>query len=184
MAQLRENILNIIESCWSTNPFVKFQGIAENFWILRCRKTVREVLRYCKNCRRFEVSIAEVMPAPLPENRVKNAAAFEITGIDLGGPLYLRNGDKAWFVLFTGAVIRAVHIELVQSLSTETFCLAFRRFVSRRGRPLYVYSDNATNIVETNNILHQIEWQKVQELASVKRIQWIFIPPTAAWWGG
>ncbi|XP_035218927.1 uncharacterized protein LOC118192133 [Stegodyphus dumicola] len=136
-------------------------------------------LNHAQNCRRFEVSNADVMPAPLPENRVKNVAAFEITGTDLGGPLYLRNGDKAWFVLFTCAVIQAVHIELVQSLSTETFCLAFRRFVLRRGRPLYVYSDNGTNTVGTNNIFHQIEWQKVQELALVKRIQWVFLPPTA-----
>ncbi|XP_035220170.1 uncharacterized protein LOC118193220 [Stegodyphus dumicola] len=37
--------------------------LRENFWILRCRKTVREVLRYYKNCRRFEVSNAEVRNA-------------------------------------------------------------------------------------------------------------------------
>lgn len=158
--------------------------LRENFWILQCRRTIRQVLNKCISCRRFEATKAEVLPAPLPENRIKNAAAFEITGIDLGGPLYLRNGEKTWFVLFTCAVVRAVHLELVQSLTTETFCLAFRRFVSRRGRPLYVYSDNGTNLVGTSNILQNIDWQKVEEMASIKKIRWIFNPPTAAWWGG
>lgn len=143
--------------------------LQENFWILQCRRTIRQVLNKCISCRRFEATKAEVLPAPLPENRIKNAAAFEITGIDLGGPLYLRNGEKTWFVLFTCAVVRAVHLELVQSLTTETFCLAFRRFVSRRGRPLYVYSDNGTNLVGTSNILQNIDWQKVEEMASLRK---------------
>lgn len=42
---------------------------------------------------------------------------FQIIGIDLEGPLYLRTGEKASFVLFTCAVIREVHIALMLSLS-------------------------------------------------------------------
>nr|XP_015912434.2 uncharacterized protein LOC107443168 [Parasteatoda tepidariorum] len=158
--------------------------LREKFWIVKCRGTIRRVIRGCINCQRFKVQNAEVLPAPLPEKRVKNAAAFEITGIDLGGPLYLSNGEKTWFVLFTCAIIRAVHIELVPSLSTETFLLAYRRFVSRKGRPSHVYSDNGKNFIGANNIFQSIDWQKVEEIASIQRIKWTFIPPTAPWRGG
>ncbi|KAJ8958661.1 hypothetical protein NQ318_016386 [Aromia moschata] len=60
---------------------------------------------------------------------VRDAIAFEITGVDFAGPLYLKNVTKAWICLFTCAVFRA----------------ALRRFVSRWGRPKTIYSDNGTN---------------------------------------
>ena len=41
---------------------------------------------------------------------------------------------------------RAVHLELCHSLSTDSFLMAFRRFISRRGRPKEVFSDNGTNL--------------------------------------
>nr|XP_015907850.2 uncharacterized protein LOC107439688 [Parasteatoda tepidariorum] len=157
--------------------------LREKFWVIKFRGTIRRVIRGCINCQPFKVQNAEVLPAPLPEKRVKNAAAFEITGIDLGGPLYLSNGEKTWFVLLTCAIIRAVHIELVPSLITETLLLAFRRFVSRRGRPSHVYSNNSKNFIGANNIFQSINWQKIEEIASIQRIKWTFIPPTTPWWG-
>ena len=54
----------------------------------------------------------------LPVNRTATVNAFETTGVDLAGPLYLRNGDKLWIALFTCAVYRCVHIDFVMSLST------------------------------------------------------------------
>ncbi|UYV63687.1 hypothetical protein LAZ67_2005306 [Cordylochernes scorpioides] len=43
--------------------------------------------------------------------RVRDATAFEILGVDLAGPLYLKNKTKAWIVLFSCAVFRAIHLE-------------------------------------------------------------------------
>ncbi|KAG8180119.1 hypothetical protein JTE90_012134 [Oedothorax gibbosus] len=108
---------------WSSNS----DGVVERkYWILQCRRTVRNSLKECKNCRRFDASRAEVVRAPLPDDRVKDAAVFQIIGIDFGGSLCLRTDEKAWFVLFTCAVVRAVHVGLVLSLSTsDSFLLAF-----------------------------------------------------------
>ncbi|GFS53314.1 integrase catalytic domain-containing protein [Trichonephila clavipes] len=33
-------------------------------------------------------------PAPMPLNRVADCVAFEIMGIDLAGPLFLKSGEK------------------------------------------------------------------------------------------
>ena len=38
--------------------------------------------------------------------------------------------------------IRAVHIEIVHSMDTESFINALRRFIDRRGRPEEIRSDN------------------------------------------
>ncbi|GBO19331.1 hypothetical protein AVEN_82089-1 [Araneus ventricosus] len=121
---------------------------------------------------------------PLPEDRVREARIFEITGVDLCGPLFLRDGAKSWIVLFTCAVFRAVHLDLVISLSTENFILDLRRFISRRGRPSTIYSDNGTNLVGTSNELKNIDWKKLKDHGSLKRINWKLNPPSSPWWGG
>ena len=46
--------------------------------------------------------------------------------------------------LFTCATSRAIHLEIVEDLSTGTFLLAFRRFVGRRSLPHLMISDNAS----------------------------------------
>ncbi|GBL93708.1 hypothetical protein AVEN_166753-1 [Araneus ventricosus] len=78
-------------------------------------------------------------------HRVRDAATFEIVGVDLAVPLYLRNGPKAYIVLYTCTVYRAIHLELITSLATEVFFQSLRRFIARRGRPSTVYSDNGRN---------------------------------------
>ncbi|GBL69065.1 hypothetical protein AVEN_106015-1 [Araneus ventricosus] len=78
------------------------------YWILKSRKTVRRVLGECIICKRFTVRPLTTLTPPLPADRVREARIFEITGVDLCGPLFLRDGTKSWIVLFTCAVFRAV----------------------------------------------------------------------------
>ena len=89
-----------------------------------------------------------------------------------------------WVVLFTCAVYRCVHLEVTSTLSTEGFVRALRRFVSRRGRPSTVYSDNGLNFVGCYNLFQRVDWNEVQRITAVERMEWIFNPPTSAWWGG
>uniref|UniRef100_A0A5S6PZR0 Integrase catalytic domain-containing protein n=1 Tax=Trichuris muris TaxID=70415 RepID=A0A5S6PZR0_TRIMR len=96
----------------------------------------------------------------------------------------MMNRRKAWIVLFTCAIYRAIHLELVTSLTTEAFVQSLRRFVARRGKPSVVYSDNGTNLVGTREALRKLEWEKVKECSDSQGIRWKLIPPSAAWWGG
>ncbi|XP_011875207.1 PREDICTED: uncharacterized protein LOC105566088, partial [Vollenhovia emeryi] len=126
----------------------------------------------------------QTINAPLPLDRVKDAAVFEVIGVDFTGPVYLKGGQKSWICLFTCAVFRAVHLELVTSLSTAAFLMAIRRFIARRGRPSVIYSDNGTNFVGLNNMFKQLDFEKLSRTLATERIQWTFNPPSAAWWGG
>ncbi|XP_042911012.1 uncharacterized protein [Parasteatoda tepidariorum] len=123
-------------------------------------------------------------PAPLPPDRVNRVSAFQITGADLAGTLFLRGGNKAWIVLFACAVYRAVYLELVSSLSTESFMQAFRRFWARRGRCSTLYTDNSMNFVGTANALKYLDWDFIQTECSLQKVKWLFSPPSAPWYGG
>ncbi|GFT62586.1 integrase catalytic domain-containing protein [Trichonephila clavipes] len=107
-----------------------------------------------------------------------------VVGVDLAGLLYIKRGDKVWIVLYTCAIYRTLHLELVSSLSIDAFLLFFRRFVARRRRPRIIYSDNGTNFRGAYNELGDIDWNEVSRYAEIQRITWKFIPLTAAWWGG
>nr|XP_015904720.2 uncharacterized protein LOC107437295 [Parasteatoda tepidariorum] len=158
--------------------------LRERFWIIRSRKTIRKVLARCVRCKRRQTTRIECNPGVLPENRVKDALVFEITGIDLAGPLMLREKCKAWIIIFTCAVYRAIHLELITSQSTQSFLLGLRRFIARRGRPKVIYSDNGTNFTGANNLFKSLDWKMIEIEASVNRIQWNFNPPASPWWGG
>jgi hypothetical protein len=56
---------------------------------------------------------------------VRVAAVFKTTGVDMAGPLFLRDGWKVWVCLYNCAVYHAVHLELVLSLSTDSFIQTF-----------------------------------------------------------
>lgn len=135
-------------------------------------------------CLRHTAKSLNADPAPLPANRVQTVVPFQVTAVDLAGPLFLRKGKKAWIVLFTCAVYRCVHLDYVLSLSTEAFLAALHRFICCRGRPSTIYSDNGSNFTGADRAFKNLNWCEIQKSCAVQRIQWIFNPPSAAWWGG
>ncbi|XP_071042995.1 uncharacterized protein [Parasteatoda tepidariorum] len=132
-----ELVFKLIEETHRTYSHVGVQTLVttlrEKYWILRSRKTVRSVVSKCVICQRFKSKSATTMFAPLPEERVRISAVFETTGVDLAGPLVLRNRDKVWIAIFTCAVYRAVHFELVSDISTQSF-LETIHFTSRSSK--------------------------------------------------
>jgi hypothetical protein len=145
--------------------------LRENFWILKGRRTVRKVLSKCVRCKRHEQQGIQVAPGTFPEDRVRDASVFEVAGIDLAGPLFLKERKKCWIIMFTRAVYRAVHLELMTCLSTKGFLLGLRRFIAHRGCLKVIYSDNGTNFVGADNLFKTIAWAAIEADASVWRIQ-------------
>ncbi|GBN01385.1 hypothetical protein AVEN_110439-1 [Araneus ventricosus] len=144
---LERLVLHTHRSLMHAGVLTTLAQLREKFWIPKGRRVVKAILRQCIKCKRLTAGKVNPDPAPLPPDRIHRVAAFQITGADLAGPLSLRGGSKAWIVLFTCAVYRAVHLELVSSLSTESFMQALRRFWARRGRGSTLYTDNGTNFV-------------------------------------
>ncbi|GFS99104.1 putative RNA-directed DNA polymerase from transposon X-element [Trichonephila clavipes] len=156
--------------------------LREKFWILRARRTVRNIIQNCVKCKRYNTEPVKSESVYLPADRVRDAGVFEVIGIDLAGPLFLKNGEKVWVVLYTCAVYRAVHLELVTALSTNNFLLSLRRFIARRGRHSVVYTDNGTNFRGAVWEFKNLDWIKIEWETEIQCIKWKFNPPTAAWW--
>ena len=125
----------------------------------------------------------------LPEFRVKHDSAFKSIVIDFAGPLFIKNSSgeskKVYIALFTCGSSRAVHLELVNDLSAQTFALCFRRFISRRGIPNMIVTDNAKTFKSFSKTLRRIiRSPELQSLLTEKSITWKFNLAKAPWWGG
>ncbi|CAB4026990.1 pol poly [Paramuricea clavata] len=86
----------------------------------------------------------------------------------------------------------AVHIEIAHSLDAESFLCAFSIFVSRRGQPSDVYSDNGTDFTAAHSVLEE-EFEKLRAKSSQSTItdrlrkqyiQWHFNSHAASHMGG
>lgn len=120
--------------------------LRENYWISKGRQAVKMFINKCLTCRKYVAKPAKQMTAQLPRDRVAETPVFAVSGEDFTGPVYIKNEDDIWksyIALFTCAVTRAVHLELVSDLSTKNFILALRRFLDRIGNCRLFYSDNA-----------------------------------------
>ncbi|XP_062708422.1 uncharacterized protein LOC134288244 [Aedes albopictus] len=129
--------------------------------------------------------------APLPKARLSPyTRPFSYVGLDYFGPIQVKIGRslvKRWVALFTCLTIRAVHLEVVHSLSTEACKMAIRRFVVRRGAPLEIRSDNGTNFLGASHELQQQIREMNQELSAVFTnavTKWVFNQPSAPHMGG
>lgn len=90
--------------------------------------------------------------------------------------------NKAYIAIFVCMTTKAVHIELNPSLETAAFLSAFRRFISRRGRPKEMQSDNGTTFHGAHNEIKQlyefITKYSGELTSSLARegIEWKFLP--------
>ncbi|XP_046391637.1 uncharacterized protein LOC124159766 [Ischnura elegans] len=171
--------------------------LAQRYWIIRSRVVVKREIRTCVTCTRFRGETLVQRMGDLPEERVKPQRPFLSTGLDYAGPFLLRatkgRGHKAYkgyICLFICMVTMAVHLECVSDLTTNTFLLAFRRFVSRRGACYFLYSDNASIFrgaaQELKTMFQQNSsfYKEVGCQLSNTGTQWTFIPPYAPHFGG
>ena len=117
----------------------------------------------------------------LPELRFDENHPFSSTGVDHLGPLLCLSvyGEKdklhkAYVVIYTCASTRAVILEVVNSANADTFINSFRRFISRRGCPSTMVSDNGSAFIA----------DVTQKFASNRRIDWKFNLQEAPWFGG
>lgn len=80
--------------------------------------------------------------------------------------------------------MRAVHIEVVHSLDTDSL-LALRRFIARRGQVQEIRSDNGTNFTSgERELLESWNHEKIHETLLQKNVKWIFNSPYGSHFGG
>ena len=165
--------------------------IRTKYWIVKGRSLVRSVIHQCVVCRRYEGKPHHYpAPPPLPEFRVNEALPFSSTGVDFAGPLYIKThglvkSKKVWICLYTCCTMRAVSIDVVPDLSTNTFIRSLKRFCTRRGLPRLFVSDNGKTFKAASRVIENIiNHEDVQQYLSLISVKWSFNLAKAPWWVG
>lgn len=192
-------ILLVKQIHWE-NLHVAPQGLLsitrQKYWPVNGLRICTRIFQQCIICFKSRPRDIHQLMGQLPASRVSPMAPFSYTGVDFAGPFTVhycirgKRPTKVYLALFVCFTIKAVHLELVSDLSTPAFIAAFKRFISRRGRPIHMYSDNATNFVGAKNELkelHEFFQQHSDELfnfAAEKGVQWETIPARSPHFGG
>ena len=153
-------------------------AVRRQYWVVGIRVLAKRVKRLCVPCQKQDALACKQVTAPLPEERITRAPAFSTTGVDHAGPLFCSDVPlkKFYILLFTCGIVRAIHLELVDSLNLFDTSLAMRRFIARRGIPAVIYSDHGSS-------LRAMRKQMISIYGHLAP-QWKHIAPRSPWWGG
>lgn len=129
--------------------------------------------------------------ADLPENRLlPDKPPFTNTGVDFFGPFDVKRGRgtvKRYGVMFTCLTLRAVHIEIADSLITDSCINAIRCFICWRCQVTILRSDNGKSFVaarrELREAIQQLNNDQIERALQPKGIKWIFNSPATSHWG-
>ena len=161
------------------------------YWISSLNSFVRSIIWNCVLCRMLRGKFQTQKMNDLPQDRITVAAPFTFCGVDLFGPFLIkerRSEVKRYGVIFTCLSCRAIHLETVNQLTTDSFILALRRFIARRGNVRIMRSDNGTNFVGTKKELaiNDLDQVKITAFLNNKNTDWIWKrnPPYASHFGG
>ncbi|CAH2227634.1 jg22410 [Pararge aegeria aegeria] len=161
--------------------------LLQQFWIISAKRAIRNCLSKCVHCYRTNPKPVQPPMSDLPSFRVNQVKAFSIVGVDFGGPFRIKLGphrgakiDKAYLCLFICLATKAVHLEVVSTLSTNGFIATLRRFVARRGRCNVIHADCGTNFIGARNQLSSL----MEQASNAEKIEFKFNPPSAPHFGG
>ncbi|XP_052737425.1 uncharacterized protein LOC112046303 [Bicyclus anynana] len=177
-------------------PALLLALLRQNYWVIAARNMVRQRVQSCNRCFKLKPKNTFPVMGDLPPYRVSEVKSFVFSGVDFAGPLYItpyrRRGVKsikAYLCLFVCLTTKALHLELVSDLSTESFLNAFKRFISRKGPISLIRSDSGGAFVKADRCLKEIHELLSkdkfldQHLADL-RIQLQRNPPYAPHFGG
>ncbi|KAK3724031.1 hypothetical protein QZH41_007681 [Actinostola sp. cb2023] len=145
---------------------------ASGYWAVGGKSVISHHISKCVKCRKLPGATQVQKMADLPKDRLQPAPPFTYSGVDCFGPWLIKEGRrevKRYGVLFTCMASRAIHIEVANSMETDSFINAYRRFVGRRG------PDNCDWVVFKMNhpdLYSRKRWRRVQYLANEFWIKW------------
>ena len=160
--------------------------LKQKYRVCQSQNYVRNIIRKCLTCRKLLCKLYNYPKTPsLTKLRLADTQPSSTTGIGNFGPVYVQNmfnkNDcamrkvrKVWVTLYTCALTRNIILDVVPSLSVESFIRSFRCFMSRRGCPDNIISDNGKNFVSKDS----------QNFLSNLNVGWLFNLPLDPWHGG
>jgi hypothetical protein len=175
-----------------SGPEQTLATLRRTVWIPQARQAIRRSIKQCGICRRYRAQPCQPVMAALPRFRTDlYTPPFHTVGLDLAGPFNIdtiEGPKKAYIALFTCAVIRAVHLELLTNMDTNQILMAIKRFTGRRGPVSVIWSDNAKYFKAADKYITRlwrtIDHKKIQQKLVTEKIEWKYIPELSPHFGG
>ena len=125
--------------------------------------------------------------ADLPKERMETAPPFTYCGMDCFGPFYAKDRRrelKRYGLLLTCMGSRAVHIEMLDDLTTNAFINSLRSFIAIRGNVCQIRCDQGSNFIgarrEFVDALKEMDQTRLKELGC----EFIMNTPSSSHMGG
>ncbi|XP_033755669.1 uncharacterized protein LOC117338425 [Pecten maximus] len=183
---------------------IKHQGLhmtegairSRGYWLIGGKRLIRSVIYQCVKCKKLRGRSCTQIMSALPEDRVTPGPPFSSVGVDAFGPWNVvarrtRGGvsqNKRWAILYACLTTRAIHIEIVEELSTSSFINATRRFIAIRGPVSEFRSDRGTNFIGATDHMNiqaiNVEDKQLANFLKHNSTVWIFNSPHSSHMGG
>lgn len=160
---------------------------SNGIWILGCSHTVSSYIYKCVKCRKFRRNTEVQRMADLPCERVEAPPPFTYCGVDCFGPFYIKEGRKElkrYGLLFTCLCSRAVHIELLDDMTSDAFINSLRTLIAIRGNVRQLWSDQGTNFVGARREFLESVKEMDQENLKQLGCEFVMNPASASHMGG
>ncbi|XP_054711310.1 uncharacterized protein LOC129220901 [Uloborus diversus] len=178
-------------------PQALLHHVRQSYWIINGRSLARKIVHKCLVCFRNKPRGINQIMGNLPSERVNPSPSFKECGIDFCGPFSIkyknqRKGtlNKIFVALFVCLATKAIHLDIVTDLKSESFIATLKRFFARRGKSSTILTDNGTTFVGANTELKKLHAlvknpdDTLSDYLASEAIYWKFIPPRSPNFGG
>lgn len=164
-------------------------NLLQRFYINKIRRTVNNVIRnFCLECRIANAKPIAPLMGDIPFTRLAlSKTVFKYAMADLLGPIMVKvsrfKTDKRYVLVYSCLTTRSLHLELIESLSSDATLRALSNTFNLRGAPTRICTDNGTNFTGGNNIMQKYheEWNKelLKRRVITEPVEWYFSPAKA-----
>lgn len=161
------------------------------YHILAGSKMVASLIHKCIQCRKIRGRAQKQLMADLPLQRTLESPPFSYTGFDCFGPFTVkeqRKEIKRYGLIFTCLASRAVHIELLSDMTTNSFINGLRRFIALRGPISHLYSDQGSNFIgaatEFTKAMGELDPKDLEQFLAKQQCVFHFNSPSSSHMGG
>ena len=109
----------------------------KGYLIVGCTAEVKSYIYQRVTCRKLRHDTQTQKMSDLPKIRMEEVGPFVHTGMDCFGPFQVKNGrrySKGYGIIFTCLSTRAVHLEMLDDMSADSFINALRCMIAVRGQ--------------------------------------------------
>ncbi|XP_055615002.1 uncharacterized protein LOC129761309 [Toxorhynchites rutilus septentrionalis] len=166
--------------------------IRQRYRIPRLKSVYATIRKSCQKCMNERVVPQPPAMSDLAPSRLAACSRpFTHMGVDYFGPIMVsanRKTEKRWVLIATCLTIRAIHLQIAHTLSTDSCIMALHNVIGRRGAPAVIYSDQGTNFRgahrELKAVLANLDQQRLIAEFTTPHTSWNFNQPASPHMGG